>query len=349
VIEGKDLIVVPMSYYDEFRRDPLDSMLKYGSLPQRARAPWFTDPGVIDRALMLPDQVVGPRSEQIDPKIASRSLVAASDEYSLIGGIAEYFRSVDNGYWHVHVDLALNKKRHGDAAGIAMGRIVSYAEETSTDPLMNSYTRIVRGYEVPLVAQIVAPAGGQIYIGAIVRFILQLKQLRGFNITSFSFDGFQSADAMQQLALAGLVTAGMVIDPNTGEIVGLPRAFSVDNTSVQPYRELLEGANEDRIAIARYALLRKELRELEVTMPGRAPDHQPNGSKDTGDPVAGVVGYLAAYGHAELQAEHDVVVDRGDLDDAYDLVPAQSFAIEESSDGGFGVDGDDPFSDFGVE
>jgi hypothetical protein len=177
---------------------------------------------------------------------------------------------------------------------------------------MNSYLRIVRTYEVPLVAQIVAPAGGQIYIGSITRFILQLKALRGFNITSFSFDGFQSADAMQQLALAGLVTKGMQIDDDTGEITGLPQSFSVDGSNVQPYREVLEGCNERRVLLPRYALLRKELRELEVTMPGMAPDHSPTGSKDVADPVAGVLGYLAAYGHAELRAPGEIIVDRTD-------------------------------------
>ncbi len=332
IIRGIDVIAVPMTYYEEFRRDPVDSLLKYGSMPQRARAPWFTDTKSITRALTLPDFVTGPTAERTKADIDYLSLVASSDDHTLLNGIDPRFRATDDSYWHVHVDLALNKKRHGDAAGIALGRITEAMVERSKDPLQNAYERVIRTYEVPLVAQIVAPSGDQIYLSSIVRLILQLKQIRGFNITSFSFDGFQSAMAAQELMLAGLVTAGMVIDPFTGEITGLPKPFSVDGRSVQPYRELLEAANEGRVAIAKYELLRRELREVEVVDPGFAPDHPIGGSKDVADPVAGVIGYLAAFGHAALDVE-PVVVDRTDLEQAYDLDPVRDFGID-----------DDPFS-----
>jgi hypothetical protein len=80
------------------------------------------------------------------------------------------------------------------------------------------------------------------------------------------------------------------------------KPFSVDGHSPQPYRELLEGLREHRIALRRYWILRRELRELETIGPGLAPDHPltPTGSKDVADGVAGAIGYLAAFGHAEL-------------------------------------------------
>lgn len=64
----------------------------------------------------------------------------------------------------------------------------------------------MKTYEVPLAAQVIAPVGDQIYIGSLVRFVLQLKQLRGFNITSFSVDGFESAEIQQQLMLAAMAS-----------------------------------------------------------------------------------------------------------------------------------------------
>lgn len=346
MIEGRDIIAIPMAYYDEFRRDPMDSLLKYGSKPQRARMPWFTDTQGIEDVMNLPDQVVGPTAEAVDPEAGFKSLVAAADESSLIRGISPYFHSTDAGYWHVHVDLALNKKRHGDAAGIAMGRIVSFANEVSRDPNQDRYLRVVRTFEVPLVAQIVAPSGGQIYISSITRLILQLKQLRGFNITSFSFDGFQSAESMQQLALAGLVTAGMQIDDLTGEVHGLPQSFSVDR-GPQPYREVLEAVNERRVALPRYALLRSELRKLEVVAPGHAPDHGSNGSKDVADPVAGILGYLSTFGHAELEPAHDLVMDREDLTHVYDVPPPSDFGVVDDDPLSWTL-ADEPVT-FGVE
>lgn len=343
VVRGRDIIPIPNGYYEEFRRDPLDAMLKYGSAPMRSAAPWFTNVKPLDEAMRLPDQVCGSGSVLTNPKLAYRSLEGSSDEMRLLDGIAPGFRAWDEGFWHVHVDLALNKKRHGDAAGIAMGRIADSFRERAIDPLQNAYERIVRHFEIPLVAQIVAPSGDQIYISSVTRLILQLKQLRGFNITSFSFDGFQSADAMQQLALAGLVTAGMKVEDD-GSVTGMPKKFSVDGGSDQPYRELLEAVNEARIALPRYLLLRKELVELEVVAPGQAPDHQVGGSKDTADPVAGVVGYLSAFGHAMLgDPLEGRVLHREDLEQmgAVDRLPV---AAQE----GFGVDNSEWDWDAGV-
>jgi hypothetical protein len=330
VIEGRDVIPIPMSYYSEFFRDPTDSLLKYGSTAQRARAPWFTNVRSIEECLVLPDLVCGPMSEQPSPDFHYRSLIGARDEHTMLGGISEHFRSNDDGYWHVHVDLALNKKRHGDAAGIALGRIVDSYEERSEDPAAGEYVRIVNSYEVPLVAQIIAPVGEQIYLGSVVRFILQLKQLRGFNITSFSSDTFASADVGQQLMHAEMVTVGMDVDEWTGEIHGMPKPFSVDRTAA-PYRELLEVVNERRVLLPRYQALDLEMRRLECgERRGDAPDHPQGGSKDVADPVAGVVGYLSAFGHAELAPAEDIIVTREDLTRMYDIPDVPDFAVEDA-------------------
>jgi hypothetical protein len=346
-VEGKDVIAVPMAYHDEFIRDPIDALLKYGSLPQRAHAPWFTDVDAIDEMLQLPDMITGKGAVRLDAEATSLSLEAAPAEMSLLDGISEHFWAPDDSFWHVHVDLAQHKNRHGDAAGIAMGRIAHAYEEHVKDPVMRDYERVVRSYEVPFAAQVVAPVGDQIYIGSIVRFILQLKTLRHFNITSFSFDGYQSADASQQLMLAGLVTAGMNVEPESGIISGLPKPFSVDGRSVQPYRELLEACNERRCAVPKYSVLREQLRQLELVGPGMAPDHPIRGGKDVADAVAGVVGYLAAFGHAVLVGPGDVPtytpeeyvddykspesfgIEDDDLPDVFkDVEESVSFAIE---------------------
>ncbi len=327
-IDGRDVIPVPSLYYSEFRRDPRDSLLKFGAHPQRARAPWFTRVEPITECMVLPDRVSGPTAELADGKLKYFHLVAAPDELTLLNGIDPHFYAVDEGYWHVHVDNALGKKREGDSAGIAMGRIASAYEERAVDDLRREYLRIVNSYEVPLVAQIVAPVGDQIYISAIIRFILQLKQLRGFNITSFSVDGFESAEIQQQLMLAGLVTAGMIINPDTGQVSGLPKPFSVDR-SPQPYKDLLESVNEVRVGLPNYPLLLKELKQLEFVEAGHAPDHplSDDGSKDVADPLAGVVGYLAAFGHYKLMAGGVITVTREDLEKQYDLPSIPDFGV----------------------
>jgi hypothetical protein len=324
-VKGTDVVAVPMSYYDEFRRDPIDALLKFGSLPQRARAPWFTDVAAINRAMTLPDMVTGPRAVLARPKSPAKSIVAGKDVEELLEGISPHFSATDDAYWHVHVDLALNKKRHGDAAGIAMGRIVQSSVETFNDPNHGPYERVMRNYEVPLVAQIIAPVGDQVYITSVGKLILALKQIRHFNITSFSFDGWQSADIIQQLMLAGLVTAGVKIDDATGEFIGIPKSWSVDGRAIQPYRELLEAVNDDRITLPDYGILKQELKQIEVVEPGLAPDHAVGGSKDVADPVAGVVGYLAAFGHAILF--QPPVVTREDLEEGGYIEPSRDFGL----------------------
>jgi hypothetical protein len=334
-IDGRDVIPVPSLYFAEFRRDPRDSLLKFGGLPQRSRAPWFTRVEPIEECMVLPDRVSGPTAELADARIKYFSLVGAPDELTLLNGIDPHFYAVDEGYWHVHIDNALGKNREGDSAGIAMGRISHSYEERALDALRRDYIRIVNTYEVPLVAQIVAPPSDQIYISAIIRLILQLKQLRGFNITSFSVDGFESAEIQQQLMLAGMVTAGMIIDPHTGQVTGLPKPWSVDR-SPQPYKDLLEAVNEVRVAMPNYPLLLKELKQLEFVEPGKAPDHPlgDDGSKDVADPVAGVIGYLAAFGHYQLMAGGVITVTREDLERQYNLPPIPDFGVpgEDASD-----------------
>jgi hypothetical protein len=214
-------------------------------------------------------------------------------------------------------------------APVRLGRIISEYSERSVDDLRREYVRYIKTYEVPLVAQIVAPVGDQIYISAIIRLVLQLKQLRGFNITSFSVDGFESAEIQQQLMLAGMVTAGMRIDENIGEVTGLPKPYSVDRNP-QAYKDLLEAVNEVRIALPRYALLRRELRELEFVEPGKAPDHPigTGASKDVADAVAGVIGYLSLFGHGELRDEHTVPITAEEINEAFGLQPMPNFAVD---------------------
>lgn len=299
---GANVIPVPAQYLPEFRRDPAGAMLHFGSTSQRARMPFFGDAGAITAAMVLPDQVCGPRAHSTDIAVPPTfHLVAERDVRALMDGLATTFLAPpgDESYWHVHVDGALNTEGTGDRAGIAMARIAHTEVEHGENKLEQRYERIVRTFDVPLAAQIAAPAGQQIQLGSIIRMILLLKQERGFNITSWSIDGFESAMMMQEMAWAGIATVGLKVQDN-GEVTGIPRSFSVDK-SAQPYTEVLMAVNEQRIALPRYAILERELRTLE-RIPGKAPDHGEGGSKDVADGVAGAIGYLAVHGHTELAA-----------------------------------------------
>jgi hypothetical protein len=298
-VEGLDLIAIPEAYMAEFRRDPTDSMLKYGALPTRARSPFFTDPDKIEAASQLTNFLTGKLSvKRVHPQNADIewfAAVAHPTEDSMLGAMNADLLQMRSDWreaaWHVHVDPGLNRGRKGDAAGLAIGRILDQAAvEVGTD------YRVVNRFIVPIVMQIVAPEAGEIYLTSITRFILQVRGMLGINITSFSYDSFQSAGAIQELSGAGLVTAGMRWDDYGQRLEGLGKPFSVDRT-VNAYQELKEAVNEGRILVPDYWPLRAEMERLE-DIPGRAPDHPVGGSKDCSDAVAGVVGYLTQYGHS---------------------------------------------------
>lgn len=300
-VEGLDVIAIPESYLHEFRRDPSDSMLKYGALPTRARSPFFTDADLISAACQLPSLVSGVlavrRAHPQNAEIEWNAAVAHPTDDSMIGAINPDIVHMRTDWrdaaWHVHVDPGLNRGRKGDAAGIAVGRILDQAAvEVGSD------YRVVSRFVVPLVMQVIAPEAGEIYLTAISRFILQLRGIIGINVTSFSYDSFQSAGAIQELSSAGLVTAGMKWDDYGQRLTGFGKPFSVDRT-VNAYQDLKEAINEQRILLPDYWPLRSEMERLE-DIPGRAPDHPVNGSKDLSDAVAGVVGYLSQYGHTMM-------------------------------------------------
>lgn len=129
--------------------NPRDALLKSGAHPQRAWTPWFTRVEPIDECMIMPDRVSGPTAELADSKIKYFHLIAAPDELTLLNGIDPHFYAADVGYWHVHIDNALGKKREGDSAGIAMGRIGASYEERAVDDLRRDYLRIANTIEVP--------------------------------------------------------------------------------------------------------------------------------------------------------------------------------------------------------
>jgi hypothetical protein len=83
--------------------------------------------------MVLPDVVCGPASERHDQKLDYRALVASPKLTALLDGISPHFHASDEAYWHLAFDLSLGKKRQGDSAGVAMGRISHSCEERASD------------------------------------------------------------------------------------------------------------------------------------------------------------------------------------------------------------------------
>jgi hypothetical protein len=126
-----------------------------------------------------------------------------------------------------------------------------------------------------------APPGGEIMLSDMRRYIYDLKDERRFNIKKVTFDGFQSQDTIQQMKKRRFESDYLSVD-----------------RSILPYHDLREALYEERIEFPKY-LTEKEpgssdiveiaMNELMgLTDKGSKVDHDPDGSKDISDAIAGV-------------------------------------------------------------
>jgi len=169
------------------------------------------------------------------------------------------FRAIHNKSCVIHVDLGLNKQG-GDKTGFAMGHSEGYANsDDGLQPLIY----------MDLIEQIEAPPGGEILISDIRKRIFELKD-RGFKIIKVTFDGFQSAETIQILNKNGIKAERISVDKDTSA-----------------YEAMKECIYQERLNYPPNPVFIKECKHLEFY--GDKVDHQPDGSKDVSDAVAGVV------------------------------------------------------------
>ena len=174
----------------------------------------------------------------------------------------------------VHVDLGINKNG-GDACGFSMGHIEKMVQKDG------EHLPIIK---IDLMIRIKAPAGGEIMISDVRQIIYELQK-RKFKIFLVTMDGWQSTDSLQQLNKKGIRA----------------ELLSVDRTTA-PYEALKESIYDERLKYPKYEPFMDECVKLEL-INGNKVDHQPKGSKDVADSVAGVIYNLitnikAASGHS---------------------------------------------------
>jgi predicted phage terminase large subunit-like protein len=218
---------------------------------------------------------------------------------NLLAAISPDYTGDAKTLWHAHLSVAVG----GGVASVALGRISNWKRVVTF--IEGSPMEVeVPLFEVPLVMRIIAPRVGHLNLGACADFIIALRQVRRFLITSASVAGFQSASLVQKFVRAGLVTVGALVDPKSGVPYGTGAPMSVDK---QPYTDLQLAVNEGRIQVMNYGWASRELAQLEDQ------GESITGLKETSDSVAGIVGYLSRYGHSVLTMPGDDYVTLEDL------------------------------------
>lgn len=177
----------------------------------------------------------------------------------------------------IHVDLALK----GDCAGFAMGHVSGKREVKRLRADGSAYVTTAPIITIDLMLQVKAPVGSEIDISKIRAFPAALTQY-GYSIHKISFDGWQSADAIQILKKEGYSVS----------------LLSVDRTD-EAYTYLRQSHMEDRIRLYYFEPYLNEIINLIWYRDKKKVDHPDKmttasgamvrGSKDVTDAVAGVV------------------------------------------------------------
>ena len=241
--KNPNVLRIPDEYKDDFIRNPDKAMRDLAGHPPFARQPFFA---LSEKLLNL--EFKSPLQNPVERAVGAE----VSFHPWFVGGGYKYF---------VHFDLGLNKDG-SDFCGFALGHISDWVKKD------NEMKPIVT---VDVMLRIEAPPGGEIIIKDLRQIVYYLKEDRGFNIKSVSFDGWQSTETIQQLRKKRIRSDVLSVDK--------------DNKC---YDDLKDVIYEDRFVSHYYKPFIEEAIELEHTDAGKI-DHPAEGSKDVSDAVAAVV------------------------------------------------------------
>lgn len=187
-----------------------------------------------------------------------------------------------------HVDIGLK----GDRLGLAIvhsSKAITVDRYTATGAIDKVSENV---YDIDLLLTIKALPGNEIPLFKIREFFIWLSSYIGYKFKKISFDGFQSADSIQLLKIAGLES-------------GL---LSVDRSDI-PYLNLRACILEQRLVGYYNSIVIEELRDLEYDRRAKKVDHPivkydgSPGSKDTSDALCGAVNNAQEY-YAKQTGNH---------------------------------------------
>lgn len=255
-----DILEIPSTYKNSFLNNPEKALRDLAGIP----------PASGDAFISLTYRL----EEARDRWVEHYGMESPVNDNSSQPVIADWFKALDSKKRSGHLDIGYSSS--GDAAGIAVGHI---------DRLVD-----IEGEEKPyividMIMRVHAPKGQQVQIADLRRVFYELRDERGFKITSISMDGFQSVDTQQQFLKKKLGPRYRSIDKDKGPYEDLRDAIYESRIEWPKYLTRLKPADAEPVEI-----LYKELSSLQDT--GKKIDHPVNGSKDVADCVAGVVSNL---------------------------------------------------------
>ena len=266
--EMDDLLYVPMSYYEDFKKDLLISIMNYGGITTTNDMALFKSPALLNEAFILNNpfnkDVVELPFNKMD-----KTLMDFCD--------MSYFNNIrhpENNRF-IHIDAAYSTETL-DVYGLAAGYCV-LDENTilpgNTTDLDQQFVNRDRTYFIDFAVGISAPKGQEVNLGKVQDFIEYLIRHCHYPVASISADQFQSKQTLQNLETKGYSTNYISLDrPPQGRDAYLFLKYLVHNK---------------QIMIAKNERLKQELRKIRDD--GKHCDHPVGATKDIADAVAGCI------------------------------------------------------------
>lgn len=241
---------IPVEYRSEFERDMMNALRDIAGVSTIALFPFFQSREDVHGMFDAHDSIL---SETETDFISPQLLI-----------FPKRFYKPDLPRW-IHIDLSLSQ----DATGISCASVPGFAAISRGEGLDDYEMMPQIRFDFQL--RVIPPKGGEILYHKIRSMIYSLKQ-QGLNVKWVSLDSYQSVDMQQILRQNGYVT---------GEL-------SMDKTTL-PYEFLKSACYDGRIMAPPNRDCAQELIELELDAKKKKIDHQPTGSKDVADSMAGCV------------------------------------------------------------
>ena len=274
------------SLQEHFDSDPEKASAMYAARPPRSTNVFIRNETAIDAAFdtVKPEPITvdyywgQPPRQSIDTDIPDA--LKPQDGWQVSFGFND-LEPVEGALYCLHGDMAIK----GDRAGIAMSHVKSWREssdEAGELPVVKndftfSFESDLKDQEHPR----------EVQIRWYRQLIWELIE-RGFQITTVTFDQFQSTSMIQSLNQYGIDSGLLSLDRND-------KVYQEFKDIVLDYR--LEGYRSSEDKDPRYV---SEIKRLRKT--GKKVDHPPSGSKDESDALAGSVFNAITVGGSEEES-----------------------------------------------
>lgn len=259
------LIYPPMSYYEEFKKDLIGSIMNYGGITTMTDMALFKSSTALNNVFVLSN----PFKQDV-----IKLPFAKSDKQLIDYADLSYFKDIRHPEYNrfIHIDAAFSANTI-DVYGLAAGYCI-YTDNNPTGLQADSedaFEKRERMYFIDFAVGIDAVDGQEVPLYKVQDFIEYLVKKLNYPVACVSADTFQSKQTLQNLeALAGIETQNITVDRTR-----------------DPYLFFKSLVTNSQVLIPKNEYLKGEMKKLRDD--GKKIDHPINYHKDISDACAGAL------------------------------------------------------------